>query len=126
MKTYLFLAFALLLTCHLQAQTNIRKSSLTSGGGSYNTAHLHTVYTVGEFVVEESSTANTHLSEGFIGPDLSIIMGIETYNYVNNIQISPNPFENRLRLKFAQSGEYEIHIFDMNGRKWTMLNTGKT
>ena len=67
MKKLLF--FALLLSANINAQS-IVKSSIDSGGASVTAGNIQVLYTIGEVMVQERSTGNIQLSEGFINPEV--------------------------------------------------------
>jgi hypothetical protein len=66
MKAYLTI-IALLITYISFGQTAIKKSSIDSGGDISTNGTLKIVYTIGEVALQENTTGNIHISEGFIG-----------------------------------------------------------
>ena len=113
----LFTFFLTLLITTGFSQTELRKSSLSTGGGSASNGNLYMVYAIGEIGVQESTVGNTHLSEGFVGPDLTALVGIEDYGVLNGLKIYPNPVKDMLQINLPQTGTYEVHIFDLTGKE---------
>jgi hypothetical protein len=98
-------------------QVALRKSSLSSGGGSATTGNLYMVYALGEIGVQEADAGNIHLSEGFVGPDITAIVGIEDYGILEGITVFPNPVKEHLNITLPQDNSYEIHLFDLTGKE---------
>jgi len=112
--------FSLLLMLFITvgySQLELRKSSLSSGGGSASSGNLYAVYALGEIGVKEVDAGNIHLSEGFVGPDIASIVGIEDYGQLDGLQIYPNPVKDQLNIHLAISGDYEVYLFDMTGKQ---------
>ncbi len=103
------------------SQTTLVKSSISSGGGSTTQGNTYLVYTMGETFVQEANQGSTHLSEGFIGPDLAAILGIEDYTQLEGVRVFPNPVKNFLSIELPEYNKYEIHLFDMTGKE--LINT---
>ncbi len=116
MKTRLALII-FLLSFSLSAQSELYKSSLAPAGRVGGSSNYKVVFTVGELAVQENTVGNDHLSEGFIGPDLAHIMGIEDYAVLNGVRLFPNPVKTDLQISFPEYGRYEIHVFDMAGHE---------
>ena len=116
MKNILFTVF--ILTAVLSYGQTLRKSSLSAGGGSGESAGgMYFAYAVGEIGVREADAGNLHLSEGFIGPDLYAIMGVEGYETLTGIKLFPNPVKKDLHLNFLYPADYEIRIYDLGGKE---------
>ncbi len=113
----LFTFFLTLLVTTGFSQTELRKSSLSTGGGSASSGNLYMVYAIGEIGVQESTSGNILLSEGFVGPDLTALVGIEDYGVLNGLKIYPNPVKDMLQINLLQTGTYEVHIFDLTGKE---------
>jgi len=125
MSKFIHLIIVLLLGGSMYAQ-QIRKSSLSTAGGSASTAHAHMVFAVGELAVREQSTSTAHLSEGFVGPDIAAIMGIESYARLEGVSCYPNPVSDYAHLSFSRSGNFDIVMHDMHGRLvWQGEATGE-
>jgi len=103
-------------------QTTIKKSSISSGGGIVTQGNTTVLYTVGEVVVQEQTVGNTHLSEGFIGPDMAALLGIEDYTQLDGVKAYPNPVQNNLNINLSDYNNYEIHLFDLNGKELLTVN----
>ena len=112
----LIIVFALLFSMSFQAQTEVRKPTVSSGGGRATSGNVYMAYAIGEVSVREADAGNIHLSEGFIGPDLYAIMGIEDYKLLKGVQIYPSPVITDLNIRFSQPGAYEISMFDLTGK----------
>ena len=110
-----FIAFFIIGTSF--GQVALRKSSLSAGGGSATAGNLYMVYALGEIGVQEADAGNTHLSEGFVGPDITAIVGIEDYGVLEGITVFPNPVKERLNITLPQDNNYEIHLFDLTGKE---------
>lgn len=98
-------------------QLVIQKASLSSGGGSATSGNLHIVYALGEIGVQEVDNSSLHLSEGFVGPDIAKVVGIEDYGVLEGLTVYPNPVKNYVNLQFPADNDYEIHIFDLTGKE---------
>ena len=116
MKVLYTFILSLLITTGF-AQTELRKSSLSTGGGSASSGNLYMVYAIGEIGVQESTVGNTHLSEGFVGPDITALVGIEDYGVLENVSIYPNPVKDRLQIALPETNDYQVYLFDMTGKQ---------
>jgi hypothetical protein len=112
----LFIILFLFITGLSSGQT-LRKSSLSTGGGSGESSGMYLVYAIGEIGVREASAGNLYLSEGFIGPDLYAIMGVEDYETLGGISLYPNPVKTDLHVKLPYTGDFEIRIYDLGGKE---------
>ena len=115
MRTYILLV-SLFIGGMLFGQ-EFRKYSLSAGGGSGENANLYLAYALGEIGTKENSAGNLYLSEGFIGPDLYEIMGVEDYETLQGVSLFPNPFKDYLNISLAQAGNYEIRVYDLTGKE---------
>ncbi len=116
MRVLFTFIIALLVTTGY-SQTELRKSSLSTGGGSASGANLYMVYAIGEIGVQESTSNNILLSEGFVGPDITTTLGIEDYGVLTGLKVYPNPVKEILQINLPQTGIYEVHIFDLTGKE---------
>ena len=116
MKTLFFL-LTMAVSFGLSAQTQIRKSSLSSGGGSSHVGNTTVIYALGEVAVAESTQGTTHVSEGFVGPDIAALMGVENYTNLTSVQVYPNPATNELHIAFGRTGNYRVSLFDASGKQ---------
>ncbi len=121
MKTILSI-LAFLTISFSFGQTAIKKSSISSGGGVVTQGTTTMVYTIGEIAIQENTVGTTHLSEGFIGPDLTALLGIEDYTELADIKAFPNPVQDNLTVALADYNNYEIHLFDLNGKEIISVN----
>ncbi len=97
-------------------QTTVKKSSLSTAGGSQNAGNTTVIYAVGEVAVQEQSQGNILLSEGFIGPDLSVL-GIEDYGTLEGISVFPNPVKDVFTVSLPENQSYEFYLYDLNGKQ---------
>ncbi len=112
------LTFIAFLTLSLGfSQTTLRKSSLSAGGGSATQGAMYMVYALGEIGVQEHTTGTVHLSEGFVGPDITAIVGIEDYGVLEGLKVFPNPVRDNLQISLPDIKNYEVHIFDLTGQE---------
>jgi len=99
------------------SQLAIEKSSLSTAGGIVTSGTLKMAYTVGEVAVQEVDEGTLHLSEGFIGVDTKEALGIKDYAELEGLNIYPNPVKENLNIHLPDYGNYEIHIFDLTGKR---------
>ena len=119
MKKTLLIAM-LLFTYGAIAQVNVKKSSISTSGGSMTAGNKQVIFTIGEVNVQETDVGNTHLSEGFIGPDVAELIGIQDYGTLQGVQVFPNPVKDNVQIRLPESNTYEIRLFDLNGKElWT-------
>ena len=116
MKNLLFVAFVLAVF-GLQAQTTIKKSSISTSGGTMTSGNREVIFTVGETNVQETDTGNVHLSEGFIGPDIAEALDIADYGILSGVSIYPNPVTEIFSVRLTQRSHYEFYIFDLQGKR---------
>ena len=99
------------------SQTELRKSSLSTGGGSASVGTTQVIFTVGEVAIQENTQGNTHVSEGFIGPDIATLVGIQDYGTLQGVQVFPNPVKDNVQINLPEDNAYEIRLFDLNGKE---------
>jgi len=97
-------------------QVNIKKSSVSTVGGSATVGSTSLTYAIGEVAVQENTQGNTHLSEGFIGPDILQALGVEEFSELQGVKIYPNPVADYIHIDLSQSGNYRMYLFDLNGK----------
>ena len=97
-------------------QTQIKKSSLSTAGGSATVGNTTVTFAIGEVAVQENTQGNTHLSEGFIGPDILQALGVEEFSELQGVKIYPNPVADYIHIHLSQSGNYRMYLFDLNGK----------
>ncbi len=107
----------LLLIGFTYGQTQNKKSSISTGGGSAASGNTKLVYAIGEVAIQEQTQGNNHVSEGFVGPDIATLLGVTEYNVLQGIAIYPNPVQDQLNIRFETSGSYEIYLYDLNGKQ---------
>lgn len=98
-------------------QTAIKKDNISSGGGSNTIGNTSVIYTVGEVVVQENTNGNTHISEGFISPDLLQAFDIEEYTILEGVSIYPNPASSIVNIQFDDASHYQIILTDISGKQ---------
>ncbi len=113
----ILLIFTLLLTAFGYSQTAVKKSSIDSGGATTTSGSTSLVYTIGEVAVQENTQGNTHVSEGFIGPDIATSVGIQDYGTLQGVQVFPNPVKDNVQINLPEDNTYEIRLFDLNGKE---------
>ena len=116
MKKYLFVLI-LFQAFTGSGQVALYKSSLAPGGGGATAGNTGAVYTVGEIFVSESTNGTVHVSEGFIGPDLTRYLHLEGYGELEGVHIFPNPVGDILSVRTEQTATYEIFLFGLNGKQ---------
>lgn len=97
-------------------QTQLRKTCVSSGGGSFVNAGVYMIYTVGEISNREININSTLLSEGFIGPDFATLLGINDYEVMHNVNVFPNPVKDKMQVKLPSINDYKIYLFGLNGK----------
>ncbi len=68
-----------LLVSFISNSQNIYKSSIDAGGASASAENIQVLYTIGEIHVQELSSGNIQVSEGFVGPAFKIIIDPKLY-----------------------------------------------
>ena len=121
----ILLIFTLLLTAFGYSQTAVKKSSIDSGGATTTSGSVSVVYTIGEVAIQENTQGNTHVSEGFIGPDLRQSLGITDEVLFNDFKVFPNPTADIVHINFAKSSDYTMKVTDMNGKILLVKNTNQ-
>jgi len=99
------------------SQIDVKKSSISTGGGSTTVGTTQIIYSIGEVAVQEHAQGATHLSEGFIGPDMAQALGITDYGTLSGISVYPNPVTDRFNVSLPQSGSYEFYLYDLQGKQ---------
>jgi hypothetical protein len=101
----------------LQAQIVLKKDNISTSGNSIQNNNKMLVYTVGEVAVKEHSVNTKTLSEGFITPDIFTNTNYENYGVLQSVQIYPNPVRDVLHFEFHYISDFEISIYDLNGKQ---------
>ncbi len=115
MKT-LITIIAFLLLVSVYGQTAVKKSSLSTAGGSQTAGNTTVIYAVGEVAVQEQTQGNILVSEGFVGPDFSAL-DIENYSDLTGIEVYPNPVKDIFTVSLPANRSYEFYLYDMNGKQ---------
>ncbi len=127
MSTKTLFLFTALIPLGLFAQVELLKSSVSPIGEATRTSgNLSMIDAGGETANREADAGTMHLSEGFIGPDLTAIMGVEDYGYLAGVRLYPNPVKDFLRISLPQKAIYEIYVHSLTGRELfhTVMETG--
>jgi hypothetical protein len=98
-------------------QLTIEKSSVDSGGAVAESSGLEVIYSIGEVAVAESSSGISHISEGFISPELFNTVGIRDFGVLGGVTLSPNPTSDFLMIDFLEKSDYLIEIYTMDGKQ---------
>ncbi len=117
MKPLSFIIIFFLLVVSSFGQATVKKSSLSAGGGSSTAGTTTVIHSVGGVFVQEQTAGSVHLSEGFIGPDMAVLLGVQDFTLLKGISLYPNPVQDDLYIRFRHPGEYEVYIHDLTGRK---------
>ena len=107
------------------SQTAIKKSSISSGGNLSMVNNTRVIFSIGETAVQENTQGSTHVSEGFIGPDLRQSLGITDEVLFSDFKVFPNPSTDIIHINFTQSSDYTMQISDMNGKILLVKNTNQ-
>ena len=113
----LLLITTLLFVFVATAQVALKKSSISTTGSTATAGNKQVVFTVGEVNIQETDVGNTHLSEGFIGPDISEALGITDYGTLTGIELYPNPVTNRFSVNLPQTSVYDFYLYDLQGKQ---------
>jgi len=123
MKTKLTILFICVMFCGY-SQTEILKSSISSGGAVTEVGNLKLIYSIGENAIQENETGTLQLSEGFINSvPIGVVLGTEDFLELTGISMYPNPTIDYINLQFKAISEYEMLLFDVLGKQ---LGTYKT
>ncbi len=99
------------------AQLTIKKSSIDSGGALTQNGQVTMLQTVGEVVIQENTTGTIHISEGFINANILSSLGVDNYDFTNDISIYPNPTVDWVNIHFENIENYEFLLTDLNGKQ---------
>ncbi len=111
-----FLSLCLCAVVGANAQTAVKKSSISTGGGSHTSGNMQIIYAIGETAINETNQGAKHLSEGFVGPDVLTALGVEDYSEIDGLQYFPNPVATYLNFELPDNNHYEVYVFDMSGK----------
>ena len=116
MKKYITF-IALFIVWMSYGQTTIKKSSISTGGGTATAGTRVIIFTLGETAVQEQTQGSKHLSEGFIGPYILSALEIQDYIHLDGVNLYPNPTRDIINISINEVGNYEYHLFDMTGKE---------
>jgi len=106
-----------------KAQIELHKQSIDSGGTISQSGTITILFTVGEVVVAESVATTYSISEGFIGKDISVSLGVDEFDNLIGVTVYPNPFVSELNITFPNSSQYDIELYDVYGKLIWSMNT---
>jgi len=116
MKTKLILLIILLIG-FLSYSQNLYKSSIDSGGASVSVGNLQVLFTIGEVAVQETTVADTAISEGFIDSFISGTLNIaENLWNDSKMVIYPNPASSCINIS-SEISITKVEIFDLLGKR---------
>ncbi|MBN2730067.1 MAG: T9SS type A sorting domain-containing protein [Bacteroidales bacterium] len=115
MKKSIIYLFCLGLTISLSAQS-IQNEVVSSSGASSSSTSFNIDYTVGEPVIELTSSTSFTLSQGFHQPSL-YVTAIEDIE-LSDISCYPNPVNDNLVVEIPSSytDAFVYTIYDLNGK----------
>ena len=98
-------------------QTTVKKSSVSTGGGSATVGNTTLTYAIGEVAVQEATQGNTAISEGFIGPDIPESLGIADFGELQGVSVYPNPVKDVFSVEIPGKQSREFYLYDQNGKQ---------
>ncbi len=108
------LSILLFLTaCNVSAQ-QIKKFSIDNGGESVSVSSTQVIYSIGEVNVQELSSGNNAISEGFINPEMTSALVISDAKIIDLI-LYPNPVSDNLNVA-AKDTITKISIYNQLGQ----------
>lgn len=116
MKKSIIISVLLFCIMPFYAQVELRKQSVDSGGAVVQSGNISVVFTVGEVVVAEGNTSTYHISEGFIGPEILQVLGLEESTEMEGVNVFPNPVVNQLYISLPDHDSYIVQIYNMDGK----------
>ena len=116
----------LLITFSSFSQTNIKKSSIDSGGTISSNGNIELIYSIGEVVVQETTLGNIYISEGFINKNMTASLDLESYTNLEGVTVFPNPTIDYINIHFSDRANYNISIFDYAGKQLEQINTNQS
>ena len=115
MKTLKILIFTFLVSSAF-SQITIKKQSIDSGGALVQNGNIKMLFTVGELAVAEKISGTFQISEGFIDPNINFVLGLNQYEFLTGVNVFPNPVIDKIHIKFPDQNNYQIDIYDINGK----------
>jgi len=116
MKKSIIIAVLLFSIIPFYAQVELRKQSVDSGGAIAQVGTVKMLFTVGEVAVAEATSGTYFVSEGFIGKDINLALGIVDFGELAGVSIYPNPVVDILHITLPDIHLYSIELFDMSGK----------
>lgn len=107
------------------AQVEIRKQSVDSGGAVVQNGTVKMLFTVGEVVVAESTGSTYRISEGFIGADINLALGIKDYGELTGVSVFPNPVIDKVHIALPDDAEYQLILYTIGGKLLQEINSSK-
>ena len=104
--------FALYLISNL---TLYSQSVIGSVMNSQNTGNETVFWTMGEFVSETFESSSNILTQGFYQSDLIQSDIISNLHPLNDISVFPNPFKEKLFIKYSDTKSLSYQLFDVTG-----------
>ena len=117
MRTLLFSILFLGFAWQPNAQT-IEKFSIDSGGAALSVGNIQIVYTIGEVVIQEYSSGNVAVSEGFISENL-LQFSLSNDDFVDTffeISLYPNPVIDYFQISGLKE-KTNLVIYDSMGKE---------
>jgi hypothetical protein len=108
------------------AQVELRKQSVDSGGAVAQSGSIKMLFTVGEVAVAEATSGTYSVSEGFIGKDINLALGIVGFEELAGVNIYPNPVVDILHITLPDLHLYSIELFDMTGKCLLQIQSNGT
>jgi hypothetical protein len=116
MKIYIFLLM-IFLTGLSHGQVSIKKSGISTGGGSGTAGNTSITYAIGEVAIQEANNGSIAISEGFISPDILGTLGIQDYTILQGANVYPNPAIKDVQISLPDTETYKISITDLTGKE---------
>ncbi len=118
MKKTLGILLAVMVYTSAFSQPELVKISLSPMGEvTLIAAQIQLTHAGGEIFNAENDAANIHLSEGFIGPDISQMLEVEDYTSLTGVRIFPNPVSENLHVDLPDDHIYEVYLHDLTGKE---------
>lgn len=100
----------------LNAQIELSKQSVDSGGAIAQSGTIKMLFTLGEVVVAETTSGAYAISEGFIGKEINLALGIKHFEELIGVSAYPNPVVDVLHITLPDLHVYSIELFDISGQ----------
>ena len=123
--TFIIMGIISLYTLPFFAQTELRKQSVDSGGAIAENGTVKMLFTIGEVVVAESTVATYQVSEGFIGADINLALGIADYGELTGVRVFPNPVIDEVHIALPDDDYYELLLYTLAGKLIQQSNSDR-